>query len=74
MFTVKNTSKRNVGKGRTIMATINRMPIGNIASVAYLRDFAKVKESRTAMVTNQKVSLSYTRQNLCHSYKANQFF
>ena len=53
MLIVKNKSKRIVGKGKIIIATINKIPIGNTASVAYLRDFAKVKESKTAMFTNQ---------------------
>ena len=55
MLIVKNKSKRIVGKGKIIIATINKIPIGNTASVAYLRDFAKVKESKTAMFANQIV-------------------
>ena len=50
MLTVKNKSKSIVGRGNTIIATINRMPIGKTESVAILRDFAYVNESKTVIL------------------------
>jgi hypothetical protein len=51
---LKKISNRSVGNGRTIIATMNKMPKGNTASLRYRRDHENPNVSKLATYSNLK--------------------